>query len=59
MLALNQQLAEAKTPPTRTPIERQIDATGAGVDRFVFEPYGLTEEQVQIASGENVQGTAA
>jgi hypothetical protein len=55
MLALNQQLAEAKTPPAKTPIERQIHATDAEIDRLVFDLYGLTEEEMEIANGETTQ----
>jgi hypothetical protein len=51
MLALNQQLGQAKSPPAKTPIERQIRATDAGIDRLVCELYGLTEQEMQIASG--------
>ena len=52
MLALNKQLAGAKSPPARTPIERQIQATDSEIDRLVFELYGLTEAESQIATGE-------
>ena len=55
MLALSQQLGEAKSPPAKTPIERQIHATDAEIDRLVFELYGLTEEEMQIASGETTK----
>jgi hypothetical protein len=52
MLALSPQLAEAKSPPAKTPIERQIQATDAAIDRLVFELYGLSEEEMRIAGGE-------
>lgn len=52
MLALSEQLERAKTPPAKTPIERQIDATDAEIDRLVFELYGLTDDEMRIASGE-------
>jgi len=55
MLALSGQLAEAKSPPAKTPIERQIHATDAEIDRLVFELYGLSEEEMWIASGETPQ----
>jgi len=55
MLALGGQLAEAKSPPARTPIERQIHATDAEIDRLVFELYGLSEEEVRIAGGETTE----
>jgi hypothetical protein len=54
MLSLNQQLAEAKSPPSKIPIERQIDATDREIDRLVFELYGLTEEEMQIVGGETL-----
>jgi hypothetical protein len=52
MLALNQQLEGAISPPAKTPIERQIQATDAEIDRLVCELYGLTEEETQIVNGE-------
>ena len=52
MLALHQQLADAKSPPARTPIERQMDAADREIDRLVFELYELTEEETQIVAGE-------
>lgn len=52
MLALSQQLEEAKSPPAKTPIQRQLHTTDAEIDRLVFELYGLAEEEMQIASGE-------
>ncbi|MGA9623324.1 MAG: N-6 DNA methylase [Bryobacteraceae bacterium] len=55
MLALSKQLAEAKSPPAKTPIERQIHATDAEIDRLVFELYGLNEEEMRIAGGETTQ----
>ncbi len=51
MLALNRQLGDANSPPARTPIERQIAAADAEIDRLVFELYGLTEEEMKVASG--------
>ena len=55
MLALSEQLAEAKSPPAKTPVERQMQATDAEIDRLVFELYGLTEGESQIAGGEATQ----
>ncbi len=57
MLSLNHELAEAKSPPARTPIERRIDATDGEIDRLVFELYGLTDEEMQIVSGETIEGS--
>ena len=55
MLALSQQLGEAKSPPAKTPIERQIYVTDEEIDRLVFELYGLAEEDIKIATGETTQ----
>jgi hypothetical protein len=54
MLALSQQLDEAKSPPAKTPIQRQIHTTDAEIDRLVFELYGLAEEEMLVASGETM-----
>ncbi|MGB7761803.1 MAG: N-6 DNA methylase [Bryobacteraceae bacterium] len=59
VLSLNQQLAEAKSPPARIPLERQISATDEEIDRLVFELYGLTEEEVRIVCGEARQSAPA
>ncbi|MGA2328722.1 MAG: TaqI-like C-terminal specificity domain-containing protein [Bryobacteraceae bacterium] len=60
MLTLNRQLAEAKSPPSETPIERQIDATDREIDQLVFELYDLTEEEIQVVGGETIKrGSAA
>jgi len=48
MLALNKQLAEAKTGHEQTLIQRQIDATDKQIDKLVYELYGLTEEEIAI-----------
>jgi hypothetical protein len=41
-----------------TPVERQIHATDAEIDRLVFELYGLSEEEMRIAGGGAAQLTA-
>jgi len=51
MLALHQQLAEAKTPHDKTAIQRHIDAVDRQIDRLVYELYGLTEEEIKIVEG--------
>jgi len=48
MLALHKQLAAAKTPDSKTFLQRQIEATDKQIDRLVYELYGLTEEEVRI-----------
>jgi len=51
MLALNKQLAEARTGHDTTFIQRQIDATDRLIDRLVYELYGLTEEEIAVVEG--------
>jgi predicted type IV restriction endonuclease len=48
MLALHQQLPEAKTSHEQTLIQRQIDATDRQIDKLVYELYGLTPEEIAI-----------
>ncbi len=33
---------------TRSPLQRQIDATDRQIDQLVYELYGLTEEEIKI-----------
>ncbi len=40
-------------PPKQTALERQIAATDIRIDRFVYQLYGLTEEEIQIVEGES------
>jgi SAM-dependent methyltransferase len=48
MLALHKLLASAKSEAQRGPIQRQIDATDAEIDRLVYALYGLTKEEIRI-----------
>ena len=48
ILALNKQLASAKTAHEKTILQRQIDATDQQIDNLVYELYGLTEEEIKI-----------
>jgi hypothetical protein len=48
MLSLHKQLAAAKTPDSKTVLQRQIDATDRQIDKLVYELYGLTEEEIRI-----------
>jgi type I restriction-modification system DNA methylase subunit len=48
MLELHKQLAAARTPQEKTALERQINATDTQIDRFVYDLYGLTEEEIKI-----------
>jgi type I restriction-modification system DNA methylase subunit len=51
MLALNDQIAEAKTSHEQTLLQRQIEATDKQIDRLVYELYGLTEDEIKIVEG--------
>jgi type I restriction-modification system DNA methylase subunit len=48
MLELHERLAEAKIERERTVIGAQISATDRQIDRFVYELYGLTDDEVRI-----------
>jgi hypothetical protein len=48
MLALQNQLAAARTPQEQTALTRQIAATDTQIDRLVYDLYGLTEEEISI-----------
>jgi len=48
MLALNKQLAEAKTPQSKTILQRQIGATDWQIDQLVYTLYGLTKKEIEI-----------
>ena len=52
MLALNKQLAAAKSEAQKDVIQRQIYATDKEIDRLVYELYGLTEKEIKIIEGE-------
>ncbi len=48
MLDLHKRLAKAKTPQTKTRIEREIKYTDNQIDKLVYELYGLTEAEIKI-----------
>jgi len=48
MLDLHQQLAEAKTPQTKTVLQRQIETTDRQIDELVYELYRLTDDEIEI-----------
>ncbi len=48
MLALNKQLAVAKTAHEKTALQRQIDATDNRIDNLVYDLYGLSDEEIKI-----------
>lgn len=43
---------EARSASDKTAIERQIGATDKQIDALVYELYGLMEEEIRIAEGE-------
>jgi hypothetical protein len=51
MLALHQQLAEAKTPPQKSMIQKQINVCDRQIDQLVYELYELTAEEIAIVEG--------
>ncbi|MBA3053186.1 MAG: N-6 DNA methylase [Candidatus Omnitrophica bacterium] len=48
MLELHKQLAETKTSPDKTVIQRQIDATDHQIDQLVYDLYDLTPVEIKI-----------
>jgi len=48
MLKLHKDLQVAKTDHEKSLIQRQIDATDKQIDQFVYELYGLTDEEIRI-----------
>ena len=55
MLALQKQLAAARTPQEQTALTRQIAATDTQIDSLVYDLYGLTEDEIRIVEGEPTQ----
>jgi len=59
MLDLHKQKQNAKSEVARARIEREIHVTDEqtacpavlGIDRLVYELYGLTEEEIRVAEG--------
>lgn len=51
MLLLHQQRAAAQTETDQQLFQRQIDATDEQIDALVYELYGLTDGEIQIAKG--------
>ena len=48
ILNLHRQLLKAKTPQSKTVIQRQIDNTDGQIDELVYELYDLTKEEIEI-----------
>ena len=49
---MNKVLPQAKTPQSRTQLERQIAHTDSEIDRLVYELYGLSEEEIKVVKGD-------
>ena len=41
----------ARTLQEQTALTRQIAAADAQIDRLVYDPYGLTEDEIKIVKG--------
>ena len=51
ILSLNKQLAAENEPQTKTLLKRRIDATDKQIDEWVYQLYGLTAAEIEIANG--------
>jgi hypothetical protein len=54
MLKLHKDLQQEKSDRERTSLQRQIEATDAEIDDFVYQLYGITEEERKIVE-ESIQ----
>ncbi len=41
-------------PRDKTMLQQQIDVTGRQIDRWVYELYGLTEEEIKVVEGKKI-----
>ena len=48
MLSLHKKVAKAKSPQTKTVLQRQIEATDRQIDKLVYKLYDLTDEEIEI-----------
>jgi hypothetical protein len=48
MLELHKRLASAQNPREKESLEKQIASTDKGIDKLVYELYGLSEEEIRI-----------
>ena len=48
MLALHNSLALAQSPVEKERLEKQIKSTDDGIDKLVYEMYGLSQEEIRI-----------
>ena len=51
ILALCQQVAEARIPQAKPAFQRQIEATDSQIDCLVYDLYELTDEEIKIVEG--------
>lgn len=49
MLSLHKQ--NPKTPQEQEMLRREIESTDKGIDKLVYELYGLSEEEIKIVEG--------
>ena len=40
-----------RTPQEQEMVKREIESTDKGIDRLVYELYGLTEDEVRVVEG--------
>ena len=52
ILKLNINIDTARTPQDKELIQRQIDSTDKKIDKFVYELYGLNEDEIKIVEEE-------
>ena len=51
MLDLHKQFAVMKTDHAKTNLQRQMDATDEQIDKFVYELYELTPDEIKVVEG--------
>jgi hypothetical protein len=50
-LDLNKKVQDAQLKQEKTQVSRQIAATDGAIDTWVYELYGLTEEEIAVVDG--------
>ena len=48
MLGLHKSLASAQSPVEKERLEKQIKSTDDGIDKLVYELYGLSQDEIRI-----------
>ena len=51
MLELHKQSAVVRSPLDKERVEREIESMDKGIDKLVYELYGLSEEDVKVVEG--------